>query len=162
LVQTIADAVDYAHQRRILHRDLKPSNILIDSLQQPHITDFGLAKKLGGGLDLTQTGQVLGSPSYLPPEQAGGRQEPVGPPSDVYSLGAILYRLITGQPPFAAHSLPELLRRVSESIPVPPSKLNPKIPRDLETICLKCLEKSSLRRYASCKELSQDLARPLL
>ena len=183
-LKTIAEAVHYAHQRGIIHRDLKPSNVLIDAFDQPRITDFGLAKRLnaehrslvtdhskGAGRsdqssvisdqlsDLTVSGQVLGSPNYLPPEQAEGRHGRVGPPSDIYSLGAILYHLLTGRPPFQAESLTTLLKQVVETEPVAPRLLNPGIPRDLETICLKCLEKDVPRRYPTAQELADELGR---
>ncbi len=156
-LKSMAEAVHYAHQRGIIHRDLKPSNVLIDAFGQPRITDFGLAKRLTGDSELTLTGQVLGSPNYLPPEQASGKPASVG--SDIYSLGAILYHLLTGRPPFEAESLATLLRQVVETEPVAPRTLNPGIPRDLETIALKCLEKEPHRRYQTAKELAEDLAR---
>ena len=156
-VKTMAEAVHYAHQRGIVHRDLKPSNVLIDAFDQPRITDFGLAKRLTGDSDLTLTGQVLGSPNYLPPEQAAGK--PAGVGSDIYSLGAILYHLLTGRPPFEAGSLTTLLHQVVEAEPVPLRLLNPAIPRDLETIALKCLEKEITRRYTTALELAEDLGR---
>jgi eukaryotic-like serine/threonine-protein kinase len=133
-VRTTAEAIQYAHDHGILHRDLKPSNVLIDLSDRPRITDFGLAKKMEGGDDLTATGAVLGTPSYMPPEQAASRPE-AGPPADVYSLGAILYELLTGRPPFKAATPLETLRQVLESEPVPLRQLNPSIPVDLETIC---------------------------
>jgi eukaryotic-like serine/threonine-protein kinase len=163
-VRTVAAAVHYAHQHGILHRDLKPANIIIDENDQPRITDFGLAKRFiettgqgAGTTDLTLSGQVLGSPNYLPPEQAEPKRGVLGPPSDVYALGAILYHLVTGRPPFQAESLTTLLREVIETDPVTPRSLNPGIPRDLETICLKCLEKEPLRRYNSAQALEEDL-----
>jgi len=158
-LKTIAEAVHYAHQHGILHRDLKPSNILIDTSDQPRITDFGLAKRLGGDSDLTLTGQVLGSPNFISPEQAEGRSDAIGPPSDVYSLGALLYHLLTRQPPFQADTLTTLLRQVLEAEPVPPCSLNPSIPNDLETVCLKCLEKEPARRYPTAQALADDLGR---
>jgi WD40 repeat protein/predicted Ser/Thr protein kinase len=164
-VQAIAAAVHYAHQHGILHRDLKPANIIIDDNDDPRITDFGLAKKLNDSafstLDssLTLSGQVLGSPNYLPPEQAEPKRGVLGPPSDVYALGAILYHLVTGRPPFQAESLTTLLRQVIETDPVTPRSLNPGIPRDLETICLKCLEKESRRRHGTAQALADDLER---
>lgn len=158
-VRTIAQAVHYAHERGLLHRDLKPSNILIDESDQPRITDFGLAKRLTADPQLTQTGQVLGSPNYLSPEQAEGRHREVGPESDVYSLGAILYHLVTGRPPFQAENLVGVLQQVSHHDPVSPRLLNPGVPRDVETICLKCLEKDPRHRYPSAKALAEELDR---
>jgi serine/threonine protein kinase/dipeptidyl aminopeptidase/acylaminoacyl peptidase len=158
-LKTIAEAVYYAHQHGILHRDLKPSNILIDTSDQPRITDFGLAKRLGGDSDLTLTGQVLGSPNFISPEQAEGRSDAIGPPSDVYSLGALLYHLLTRQPPFQADTLTTLLKQVLEVEPIPPRSLNPSTPSDLETICLKCLEKEPARRYPTAQALADDLGR---
>jgi tetratricopeptide (TPR) repeat protein/tRNA A-37 threonylcarbamoyl transferase component Bud32 len=158
-VRTVAEAIQYAHERGLLHRDLKPSNVLIDPFDQPRVTDFGLAKQLGGSSELTQTGQVLGAPSFVPPEQAAGRKEDVGPHSDVYALGAILYHLLTGRPPFAAETLAATLAQVLNNEPAAPRSLNATIPRDLETICLKCLEKDPHRRYLTAKELADELGR---
>ena len=157
--RTISEAVQYAHERGVLHRDLKPSNVLIDPFDQPRVTDFGLAKRLAGGSELTETGQVLGTPSFVPPEQAAGRKEEVGPHSDVYALGAILYHLLTGRPPFAAETVAATLAQVLNNEPAAPRSLNATIPRDLETICLKCLEKDPYRRYPTAKELSDELGR---
>jgi len=152
-VQLIAEAVQFAHERGVLHRDLKPSNVLIDPFDQPRVTDFGLAKNLAGDSELTETGQVLGAPSFVPPEQAAGHKEDVGPHSDVYAVGAILYHLLTGRPPFAAETLAATLAQVLNNEPVAPRLLNATIPRDLETICLKCLEKKPQQRYPTAKEL---------
>jgi eukaryotic-like serine/threonine-protein kinase len=160
-VRTLAGAVQYAHGRGIIHRDLKPSNVLIDQNDEPRITDFGLAKRLSSDSDLTLSGQVVGSPSYLSPEQAAGKGSRVGPASDVYALGAILYHLLTGRPPFQAESLTTLLKEVLEAEPVGPRRLNASIPRDLETICLKCLEKDPAGRYGTAQALGDDLGRYL-
>lgn len=158
-VRTIAEAVHYAHERGVLHRDLKPSNILLDPLDQPRVTDFGLAKNLSSDPELTEAGQVLGAPSFIPPEQAAGLTEEVGRHSDVYALGGILYYLLTGHPPFAAETPVATIARVLHHDPVAPRKLNPNIPQKLENICLKCLEKRPQRRYATAKDLSDELGR---
>jgi len=157
--KTIAEAIQFAHQRRILHRDLKPSNILIDSSDQPRITDFGLAKRLAEDSELTLTGQVLGSPNYMPPEQASGRRERFGPPSDVYSIGAILYYALTARPPCVGETLADTLQQVLHKEPVALRLLTPNVPADLETICLKCLQKEPSRRYATAQELADELGR---
>ncbi len=159
LVKTIAEAIQYAHQRGILHRDLKPQNVLIDEHGRPRVTDFGLAKRTGTDSGLTQTGMLMGSPSYMPPEQATGGHDQVGPPSDVYSLGAILYQLLTGKAPFLGETPLATLRKVVEEEPVPPSKHNPLVLPDLETICLKCLEKKTERRYSTARALAEELGR---
>jgi eukaryotic-like serine/threonine-protein kinase len=158
-VETIAAAIHYAHERGILNRDLKPSNVLIDATDQPRITDFGLARRLDGDSSLTLTGQVLGSPNFMPPEQAGGGRGKVGRPSDVYALGGILYYLLTARAPFQADSLDRLLTQVLHAEPVSPRLLNPSVPRDLETITLKCLEKEPSRRYQTARELADELGR---
>ena len=150
LVTTAAEAVHHAHQRGILHRDLKPANILLDERGEPHVTDFGLAKRVEGDSELTHTGAILGTPAYMAPEQASGRRGAVTTASDVYGLGAVLYALLTGRAPFRGRL--GRRRRSSRSAsgrPTPPSKINPRAPRDLEVICLKCLEKDPARRYAS-------------
>ncbi len=159
-VKLIAEAIHYAHQQGILHRDLKPSNILIDSgTDQPRITDFGLAKRLDGESTLTITGQVLGSPNFMPPEQASNDRGKVGRHSDVYGLGAILYYLLTARAPFQADSLEGIVTQVLQSDPISPRTLNPSVPRDLETICLKCLTKEPNKRYATAGELAEELGR---
>jgi WD40 repeat protein/tRNA A-37 threonylcarbamoyl transferase component Bud32 len=157
LVETLARAVHAAHLRGIIHRDLKPGNVLLTRTGQPKITDFGVAKKLEDPNLRTQTGAVLGTPNYMAPEQARGRTRETGPAADVYSLGAILYDLITGQPPFMAASPLETLQEVFDQEPVPPRVLNRAVSRDLETICLKCLQKERDRRYASAELLADDL-----
>jgi serine/threonine protein kinase len=158
---TIADAVEYAHQKGIVHRDLKPANVLMDSENRPRVTDFGLAKRLNSDNALTATGQVMGTPSYMPPEQAAGKLEHIGPTADVYSLGAVLYELLTGRPPFMAATLLETLMQVLENEPVSPRALNPTVDKDIETICLKCLSKQPSRRYQRTAELVDDLKRYL-
>jgi YD repeat-containing protein len=193
LVEVLARAMQYAHERGVVHRDLKPANILLApnpkseirnpkpiqrakddkpkapgevsdfgfriSDFEPKITDFGLAKRVQGGAGLTQTGEILGTPSYMAPEQAGGVVKQVGPLADIYALGAILYELLTGRPPFRAQDPVETILKVLSEYPVPPRRLQPKVPRDLETICLKCLEKDQDRRYASARDLADDLQR---
>eukprot|EP00913_Durusdinium_trenchii_P023310 g21888.t1 len=160
-VLQIAEAIHFAHQQGTLHRDLKPSNVLIDANGDVQITDFGLALRVEGDSELTRTGQVLGTPSYMPPEQAQNKRGLVGPCSDVYSLGAILYELLTGRPPFRAESAVETLRQVMETEPLSPRLLNPNVPRDMETICLKCLQKEPHNRYATAQHLADDLRRYL-
>ncbi len=158
-VKIIAVAVHFAHQRGTLHRDLKPQNVLIDSADQPRITDFGLAKFMKADSSMTQSGAVMGTPSYMPPEQAAGRHGDVGPASDVYSLGAILYELLTGRPPFRESTAMSTLIEVLEAEPTAPRRLKADIPADLETICLKCLEKSPSARYSSARSLAEELDR---
>jgi serine/threonine protein kinase/Tol biopolymer transport system component len=158
-LRTIAGAVHHAHQRGILHRDLKPSNILIDALDQPRITDFGLAKRLGADSELTLTGQVVGTPQFMSPEQARGRRGEVTVASDLYSLGAVLYFLLAGRPPFAAETTQGVLDQVLHQEPRSPRQLNPAVPRDLETICLKCLSKEPSQRYATAQALTDELNR---
>jgi len=156
-VRTIAKAIHYAHQHGILHRDLKPSNVLVDSDDRVQITDFGLAKVLTSDTGLTQTGQMLGSPHFLPPEQVRMKRGTVGPASDVYGAGSILYYLLTGRPPFVAEELPDVLEQVLKAEPVRPRLLNPSVPRAVEIICLKCLEKDPQLRYPSAELLAFDL-----
>lgn len=161
MVAQIATAVDYAHQQGVVHRDLKPQNILLDKQGQPKVTDFGLARRLDSVDGLTRSGDVVGTPGYMSPEQALGRVKEVGPLADVYSLGAILYCLLTGHPPFQAATLAETLRQISEQEPVSPRLVNPSTPRDLETICLKAMQKDKARRYGSAQALADDLRRNL-
>lgn len=159
LVAAAAAAVEHAHQHGVLHRDLKPSNVIVDADGHPHLTDFGLARIGTDDTRLTRTGDLLGTPGYMAPEQAGGRRDAIGVPADVYSLGAVLYQLLTGRAPFTGENVPEVLRQVVEAEPVAPGLLNPQVPRDLETICLKCLRKEPATRYARASELADDLGR---
>jgi len=166
-LKLIALAMEHAHQRGVLHRDLKPSNILLDVFDQPRVTDFGLAKLVKYDSQLTVAGQVLGSPNYMAPEQAAGECPDSAPQADVYSLGAILYELLTGRPPFQGETIQSVLAQVQDAQPVLPRRLNPGVPVDLQTICLKCLQKEPARRYASAQALADDLAcflesRPIL
>jgi eukaryotic-like serine/threonine-protein kinase len=157
LVAAIARAVEHAHHAGILHRDLKPSNVLLDIDGNPLVTDFGLAKQVAGGASLTGSGAIVGTPSYMAPEQAEGRTKEVGREADVYALGAILYELLTGRPPFQAASAVDVLLLVRSEEPVPPRRLNPKIDPDLELVCLKCLEKRPEHRYRTAGALAADL-----
>ncbi len=159
LLVTLAKAVEVAHQGGIIHRDLKPANVLLTADGTPKIADFGLARLLEGGAALTLSGAAVGTPSYMAPEQAQGKLRSVGPAIDIYSLGAILYKLLTGRPPFRAETASETEFQVITQEPVPPSRLNARVPRDIETICLKCLEKDPARRYATANELAADLGR---
>ena len=161
LLATVARAVHDAHRHGFLHRDLKPANILLDAQGKPYVTDFGLARRLGEDSGLTQSGAILGTPSYMAPEQAGGHGEEVGPAADVYSLGAVLYELLAGRPPFRAATVMETLVLVLERDPTPPRRLKPGVPPDLEAICLKCLEKDPADRYPSAEALAEDLERSL-
>lgn len=157
LVATIARAIDYAHERGVIHRDLKPGNILIDGQNQPHITDFGLAKYGSTEITMTITGDVLGTPAYMSPEQASGESHRVDRRSDVFSLGVVLYELLTGQKPFKATSSLGLLKQIQSTDPRSLRAIEQQIPRDLETICLKALSKERDRRYATAKEFAEDL-----
>jgi len=155
----LASAMAAAHGCGIVHRDLKPTNILLTRDGQPKITDFGLAKRLEGNSSQTKSGTLMGSPSYMSPEQARGDTREIGTLSDLYSLGAILYELLTGRPPFVGPTVLETIMQVRNQEPVPPTRLQPRCPRDLETICLKCLQKEPSQRYASCQTLASDLHR---
>ena len=156
---SIAETIHYAHSQGVLHRDLKPSNVIIDGNDQPRVTDFGLAKRVRGDFGVTVTGQVLGSPNFMPPEQTSAKGGKVGAWSDVYGIGAILYHLLTGRPPFQAETIEEILLLLRDADPVSPRLMNPSVPRDLETLCLKCLEKEPVRRYANAQALADELKR---
>jgi WD40 repeat protein/tRNA A-37 threonylcarbamoyl transferase component Bud32 len=158
LVETLARAVQAAHEKGVLHRDLKPANVLLDAAGRPKVADFGLARKLDHA-GQTQTGAVMGTPSYMAPEQAAGKVKEIGRAADVYALGGVLYECLTGRPPFKAATMLETLRLVLESEPVPVRQFNPGVPLDLETICLKCLHKEQARRYTTTAELADDLHR---
>jgi TolB-like protein len=157
LIAKVARTVEYAHEHGILHRDIKPGNILVDANGEPHLTDFGLARLLDTQSSVTRTIDVLGTPSYMAPEQAAGETAKLGKATDVYGLGAVLYQLLTGQPPFAGGTTYETIRLLRDTEPRPPRLLNPKIDRDLSTICLKCLEKDPMRRYPASAGLAEDL-----
>src|SRR6476620_1965088 len=159
LIAKVARTVHYAHQHGILHRDIKPGNILLDAKGEPHLTDFGLARLVETESTMTRTLDVLGTPSYMAPEQAMGNNAAVGSVTDVYGLGAVLYQLLTGQQPFAGGATYETIKLLLDTEPRPPRLLNPKIDRDLSTICLKCLEKDPKRRYSSALALAEDLER---
>ncbi len=157
LVETVARAMHAAHRDGVVHRDLKPANILLSADGTPKITDFGLAKQLDRDSSQTKSGTVLGTPSYMAPEQAAGRTHVIGPSADVYALGAILYHALTGRAPFKGASVLDTLEQVRSREPVPPRQIHPDIPRDLETVCLKCLQKEPRHRYASAEALAEDL-----
>ncbi len=155
----VAEAMAYAHERGVIHRDLKPANVLLDQNDEPKVTDFGLAKRFEDDSGLTATGQILGTPSFMPPEQASGKIDEITETADVYSLGAILYTLVTGRPPFQAASHMDTLLQVLDHEPVSPRTLNSHVPQDLETVCLKCLEKDSRRRYSGMRLFAEELDR---
>jgi len=157
LIAMVARTIHYAHEHGILHRDIKPGNILLDANGEPHLTDFGLARLVESESSVTQTLDVLGTPSYMAPEQAVGNNAAVSSATDVYGLGAVLYQLLTGQPPFAGGTTYETIKLLEDTEPRPPRLLNPKVDRDLSTICLKCLEKDPKRRYSSALALAEDL-----
>jgi eukaryotic-like serine/threonine-protein kinase len=159
LVRTLAEAVHYAHEKKIVHRDLKPANIVLTGDGRPLITDFGLAKRLDSDTAVTGSEAILGTASYMAPEQAEGRAKQVGPAADIYALGAILYELLTCSPPFRADSWHATIKLVIHEDPVPPTRLRPEVPADLETICLMCLEKEPEQRFASARYLAEDLTR---
>jgi serine/threonine protein kinase len=157
LMLALAEGIQHAHDMGIVHRDLKPGNVLIHTDGTPKIADFGLAKRAEGNIANTMTGAIIGSPTYMAPEQAAGNSSEIGPATDIYALGVILYELLTGRPPFQANSVIETIQQVREQDPLSPRMLQAKIPRDLETICLKCLEKKPQNRYATAADLARDL-----
>ncbi len=164
LVRQLAESMHYAHSKGIIHRDLKPANILLNANGEPRITDFGLAKRIrdedeSQSPTMTESGQILGTAGYMSPEQASGKSRLVGPSSDIYSLGAVLYALLTSRAPFVGETPSHTIMQVLQSEPISPRKLNPSVPRDLETICLKCLEKEPHKRYGTAKLFADDLSR---
>jgi tRNA A-37 threonylcarbamoyl transferase component Bud32 len=162
LIRTLAEAVNHAHRRGILHRDLKPGNILLDERGEPHVTDFGLAKRVQADSELTQSGAILGTPAYMAPEQASGQRGMVTIATDICGLGASLYALLTGHAPFSGDSPLETLEQVRTRMPEPPRRTDPRVARDLQVIAMKCLEKDPTHRYASAQALAEDLGRYLV
>jgi serine/threonine protein kinase len=156
-VETLALAVHHVHQHNLIHRDLKPANVLLKRDGTPKITDFGLAKCLDADQDLTASGTIVGTATYMAPEQAAGRKRAIGPPTDVYALGAILYEMLTGQPPFQGETFLDTLEQVRSWEPTPPTCWQPDIPGGLEAVCLKCLQKNPCRRYPSAQALATAL-----
>jgi serine/threonine-protein kinase len=161
IVRAVAEAVEYAHRKGVIHRDLKPANILLDAASHPRISDFGLARQVTGESGLTASGQIVGTPAYMPPEQAAGKLHEIGPAADVYALGAVLYALLTGRAPFQADNPLQTLRQVLDQEPAAPRRLDAGIPKDLETICLKALDKTPGKRYRTAADLGADLGRYL-
>ena len=159
LIAKVARTVHYAHEHGILHRDIKPGNILLDAKGEPHLTDFGLARLVESESTVTRTLEVLGTPSYMSPEQAAGNNAKITSTTDVYGLGAVLYQLLASHPPFAGGTTYETIKLLLETEPRPPRLWNPKVDRDLSTICLKCLDKDPQRRYSSALALAEDLER---
>src|SRR4051812_39469143 len=157
ILVTLARALQAAHERGVVHRDLKPTNVLLTAQGMPKVSDFGLAKQLDADQGQTQSGAVVGTPSYMAPEQALGKVREIGPATDIYALGALLYELLTGRPPFKADTALNTIYQVVTEDAVPPRRLQSKLPLDLETICLKCLEKEPKKRYASALALADDL-----
>jgi serine/threonine protein kinase len=157
LVHTLAEAIHHAHQRQVIHRDLKPANVLMHQGSTPKISDFGLAKKLDSDVDLTATGQLLGTVQYMAPEQATGDKGAIGPATDVHALGLILYQLLTGRPAFQGSTLLEILEHIRGREPAPPRTLAPGVPAALESICLRCLHKPPHRRFATARALAESL-----
>src|ERR1043165_1727531 len=159
VVATLASAVQFAHKSGFIHRDIKPVNVLMAEDGTPKITDFGLVRLIDAGAEITHTGARLGTPAYMAPEQASGNVNAVGPAVDIYALGVLLYEMLTGHPPLEGNSPSETLNKILSEDPAPPSRMNRDVPRDLETICLKCLQKNPARRYASAQDVADDLHR---
>jgi serine/threonine-protein kinase len=159
LVETLARAIHFAHERGVVHRDLTPANVLLAADGTSKVADFGLARRLDREASEAETGEIVGTPSYMAPEQARGQTAAIGPATDVYALGAILYELLTGRPPFQGETALDTLLQARSDEPVPVRRLRPKVPRDLETVCRKCLERDARKRYATAAALAEDLRR---